>query len=208
MEGRGIPHSFRSFPPFLSLQSGGVRMEHEIIVAGFGGQGVLFAGLVLTHAGMQAGRNVAWFPSYGPEMRGGTANCTVIISDDEIGSPIVSRPSAAIVMNEPSLAKYASRVKPGGTLVVNSSLVKSRCDRMDIKVIEVPANAVAFELGNDRVANMVALGALVAATDVLPMEVVEGALPETLGPEKKRLVEPNRVALQRGAAVVTQGAPS
>src|SRR5512146_1826228 len=123
-------------------------MEHEIIVAGFGGQGVLFVGLVLTHAGMNAGRNVAWFPSYGPEMRGGTANCTVIISEDEVGSPIVSRPSAAIVMNEPSLAKYAPRVKPGGTLVVNSSLVKSRSERTDIRIIEVPANAIAYELGN------------------------------------------------------------
>lgn len=180
--------------------------EHEIIVAGFGGQGVLFVGLVLTHAGMHAGRNVAWFPSYGPEMRGGTANCTVIISDEEVGSPIVSRPSAAIVMNEPSLAKYAPRVKPGGTLVVNSSLVKSRSDRTDIRIIEVPANAIAFEMGNDRVANMVALGALISAVDILPLEVVEESLPETLGASKEKFVEPNRNALRRGAELVREKA--
>lgn len=177
--------------------------DHEIIIAGFGGQGVLFVGLVLAHAGMTAGRNVAWIPSYGPEMRGGTANCTVIISEEEIGSPIVSRPSAAIVMNEPSLAKYAPMVKPGGILVVNSSLVKTRVERTDIRVLEIPANEVAFELGNDRIANMVALGALLAATEALPMDVVEAALPETLGPGKARFVAPNREALRRGAALVT-----
>lgn len=176
--------------------------ESEIIVAGFGGQGVLFVGLVLAHAGMIAGRNVAWFPSYGPEMRGGTANCTVIISDEEVGSPIVSRPSAAIVMNEPSLAKYAPRVKPGGTLVVNSSLVTSRSERTDIRIVEVPANGIAFELGNDRVANMVALGALLAAEEILPIDVVESALPETLGPGKERFIAPNREALRKGAALV------
>ncbi|MCL4369691.1 MAG: 2-oxoacid:acceptor oxidoreductase family protein [Chloroflexi bacterium] len=176
--------------------------DHEFIIAGFGGQGVLFAGLVLAHAGMTAGRNVAWIPSYGPEMRGGTANCTVIISEEEIGSPIVNRPSGAIVMNEPSLAKYAPMVKPGGVIVVNSSLVKSRADRTDIRVLEIPANEVAFELGNDRVANMVALGALLAATEALPMDVVEAALPETLGPSKERFIAPNREALRRGAALV------
>jgi 2-oxoglutarate ferredoxin oxidoreductase subunit gamma len=180
--------------------------DHEIIIAGFGGQGVLFAGLLLAHAGMNAGRNVAWIPSYGPEMRGGTANCTVIISEEEIGSPIVSRPSEAIAMNEPSLTKYGPRVKPGGTLVVNSSLVKSQIDRPDIRIVEIPANAIAFELGNDRVANMVALGALLSATGALPMDVVEAALPETLGPEKARLVPLNREALRRGAALAQEAA--
>ena len=178
--------------------------DHEIIIAGFGGQGVLFAGLVLAHAGMTAGRNVAWIPSYGPEMRGGTANCTVIISEEEVGSPIVSRPSAVIVMNEPSLAKYGPVVKPGGTLVVNSSLVKSTVDRTDIRILQIPANEVASELGSDRVANMVALGALLAATEALPMDVVEASLPETLGPSKAQFVEPNRQALRRGAALVTR----
>jgi len=178
--------------------------DHEIIIAGFGGQGVLFAGLVLAHAGMTAGHNVAWIPSYGPEMRGGTANCTVIVSDEKIGSPIVSRPSEAIVMNEPSLSKYAPLVKPGGTLVVNSSLIKSKVDRTDIRVLEIPANDVAFELGNDRVANMVALGALLAATEALPMDVVEAALPETLGPSKERFVAPNVAALRRGAKLVAE----
>jgi 2-oxoglutarate ferredoxin oxidoreductase subunit gamma len=177
--------------------------EHEIVIAGFGGQGVLFGGLVLAHAGMTAGRNVAWIPSYGPEMRGGTANCAVIVSDEEIGSPIVSHPSGAIVMNEPSLAKYAPLVKPGGVLIVNGSLIKSRADRPDILEIVVAANEVASELGNDRAANMVALGALVAATAVLPLDVVEAALPETLGPSKERFVASNVAALRRGAALAT-----
>ena len=174
--------------------------EHEVIIAGFGGQGVLFAGLVLAHAALRAGRNVAWIPSYGPEMRGGTAGCTVIISPDEIGSPIVSRPSAAIVMNEPSLVKYGPRVRPGGTLVVNRSLARSPLARLDIRMLEVRANEIASDLGSDRVANMVALGALVKATGLLPMEVVEDSLPETLGPGKERFVAPNLEALRRGAS--------
>ncbi len=180
-----------------------MSQDHEFIIAGFGGQGVLFAGLLLAHAGMATGRNVAWIPSYGPEMRGGTANCAVIISEEEVGSPIVTRPTGVIVMNEPSLAKYAPMVRPGGVLVVNSSLVKSSTDRTDIRVLEIPANEVAFELGNDRGANMVALGALLAATEALPMDVVEDALPETLGASKARFVASNREALRRGAALVT-----
>ncbi len=180
--------------------------DHEIVIAGFGGQGVLFAGLLLAHAGMNAGRNVAWIPSYGPEMRGGTANCAVIVSDEEIGSPIVSRPTEVIVMNEPSLAKYAPRVREGGTLVVNSSLVKSTVDRTDIRVVQVPANRIAAELGNDRIANMVALGALLGAAGVMPIEVVEAALPETLGPGKERFAGPNREALRRGMEMAKQAA--
>lgn len=183
--------------------------ETSVVIAGFGGQGVLLAGLVLCHAGMRAGLNVAWIPSYGPEMRGGTANCTVILSEDEVGSPIVSRPSAALVMNEPSLAKYAERVRPGGCLVVNRSLVASSVTRCDIHVVEVEANAVAAALGAERAANMVALGALVKATGVLPLETVAAALEETLGEEKKELVEPNQLALRRGAELAMEvGGPS
>lgn len=176
-----------------------MEQDHEIIIAGFGGQGVLFAGMVLAHAALHAGRNVAWIPSYGPEMRGGTAGCTVILSHEEVGSPIVSRPSAAIVMNEPSLAKYGPRVKPGGVLVINRSLAKEPFARADIRVLEIPANDIAMEVGTDRAANMVALGALLRATDALPMEIVKKAMPEALGPGKDRFVAPNLEALRRGA---------
>ena len=173
--------------------------EHSTVIAGFGGQGVLFAGLVLAHAGMEAGLNVAWIPSYGPEMRGGTANCTVILGEEDIGSPIVSYPSAAIVMNEPSLLKYGPKVQPGGVLVVNRSLAASPFSRPDIRVVEIPASEIATEMGTDRVANMVALGAMVGATGVLPLQKVEEAVVQALGPDKERFVGPNLEALRRGA---------
>ncbi len=179
-----------------------MESEHSIVVAGFGGQGVLFAGLVLAYAGMRAGLNVTWVPSYGPEMRGGTANCCVVISPEETGSPFVARPSAAVVLNEPSLAKYGPRVRPGGTLVVNRALVRSSIFRPDIQVVEVPASEIAAEIGNDRVANMVALGALLEATRLLPLEAVEGAIVEALGPGKEGLLAANREALWRGAGFV------
>ena len=176
-----------------------MEKDHEIIIAGFGGQGVLFAGMLLAHAALRIGRNVAWIPSYGPEMRGGTAGCTVILSHEEVGSPIISRPSAAIVMNEPSLAKYGPKVKEGGVLVVNRSLAKAPFSRNDIQVLEVPANEIAMEVGSDRAANMVALGALLRATEALPIDVVEEAMPEALGADKARFVTPNVEALRRGA---------
>lgn len=178
--------------------------ERDIVIAGFGGQGVLFAGLLLAHAGLNIGLNVAWVPFYGPEMRGGTAGCVVVVSDEEIGSPVVARPHAAIVMNEPSLVKWAPRVRAGGTLVVNSSLTTTRVARTDIRLLEIPASELASEIGNDKVANMVAVGALVAATGLLPMEAVEAAIPETLGPGKERFVEPNRDAIRRGAELAVR----
>src|SRR5512143_920952 len=141
-------------------------MQTEVIFAGFGGQGVLFAGQVLAFAAMDAGHDVTWMPSYGPEMRGGTANCTVVIADEEIGSPLVRHPKAAVVMNLPSLDKYEPLVAPGGVLIVNSTLITRRPAREDIRVIEAPANAIAEELGSAKLANMVLAGALVEATGV------------------------------------------
>jgi 2-oxoglutarate ferredoxin oxidoreductase subunit gamma len=172
--------------------------ELEIVIAGFGGQGVLFAGLVLAHAALLAGREVAWIPFYGPEMRGGTAGCTVIISDEEIGSPIVARPGAAIVLNQPSLAKWGPRVRSDGMLVINSALAVPEVGRGDLRVVSLPANEIAAEIGNGRTANVVALGALLAATDALPLEVVESALAETLGRDKQHLLGVNVLALRRG----------
>ena len=174
-------------------------MQKEIIVAGFGGQGVLFAGQLLTYAAMDEGLHVTWIPSYGPEMRGGTANCTVIISDEEIGSPMVSRPSAVIAMNLPSLDKYEDKVKDGGVLVVNQSMVDRDVHRTDIYVAMVPANTIAEELGDKRMTNMVLLGTLLANLDVLPVAAVEKALKEHLPERHHKLLPLNKEAIQRGA---------
>lgn len=177
-------------------------MQTEIILSGFGGQGVLFAGQLLAYAAMDEGRHVTWIPSYGPEMRGGTAHCTVIISDDEIGSPLVRRPAAVIALNLPSRDRYAPLVAPGGVLVVNASLVPHGAPRDDIRVLEVPANELAEALGNGRLANVVLLGALLAALPVLPLEAVERALGAHLPERHRALLGLNRQALRQGAAQV------
>ncbi|MBM4425060.1 MAG: 2-oxoacid:ferredoxin oxidoreductase subunit gamma [Chloroflexi bacterium] len=176
-------------------------MQSEIIVSGFGGQGALFAGQLLAYAGMDAGYHVTWIPSYGPEMRGGTAHCTTIISDDEIGSPLVRHPSAAIVMNAPSLDKYEPLIAPGGVLVVNTSLTARKPTRADITIVEVPANAIAEELGSAKLANMVLVGALLAAANFLSVEALEAALEAHLPPRHRKLIEANRQALRRGASI-------
>ncbi len=178
-------------------------MQTEIIISGFGGQGVLFAGQVLAYAAMDNGYYVTWIPSYGPEMRGGTAHCTVIISDEEIGSPLVRNPAAAIVMNMPSLDKYESLVAPGGVLIVNSSLMTRQATRADIRAFEVPANTIAEEMGNARLANIILTGALLAATGVLPLEAIDQALSQHLPERHRKLLPANFKALRRGAALVT-----
>ncbi|HIQ05774.1 MAG TPA: 2-oxoacid:ferredoxin oxidoreductase subunit gamma [Anaerolineae bacterium] len=179
-------------------------MQTEIIISGFGGQGALFVGQVLAYAGMDQGKHVTWFPSYGPEMRGGTAHCTVIISDDPVGSPLVRCPQVAVVLNLPSMDKYEPLVQPGGVLLYNSSLIDRPSQRTDIRVVPVPANDVAAKLGSARLANMVMLGALVAATAILPLEAVEQALINHLPERHRHFLEPNREALRRGAALAGQ----
>ena len=177
-------------------------METSVIISGFGGQGALFAGQVLAYAGMDAGLHVTWIPSYGPEMRGGTAHCTVILSDEPIGSPLVRHPSIAIVMNRPSMDKYEPLVRVGGLLVVNSSLVDRPPEREDIRVIEIPASEIADELGDKRLVNIVLLGAMLAETGLLPLETAERALERHLPERHHALLEANRQALRRGAALV------
>ncbi len=177
-------------------------METSIVIAGFGGQGVLFAGQLLAYAGMDAGKNVTWIPSYGPEMRGGTAHCIVIISDDPIGAPIVSRPDVAVVLNQPSYDKYEKLVKPGGLLVVNSSLVEGESSRTDIHIVHVPANSIAEEWGTAKMMNMAALGALLAARPVLPFEAIQKALAEHLPAGKQHLVEANLQVLAHASRMV------
>ena len=174
-------------------------MQTEIIIAGFGGQGVLFGGQLLAYAGMDEGKHVTWIPAYGPEMRGGTANCTTIISDEEIGSPFVHYPSAVIAMNRPSLDKYEDQVAPGGLLVVNSSLLDRSVKRTDIRVAAVDAGVIADKLGDMRMTNMVLLGAFLVNIPVLPMSSIENALKVHLPPRHQRLLEKNFEALREGA---------
>ncbi|NMC84175.1 MAG: 2-oxoacid:ferredoxin oxidoreductase subunit gamma [Anaerolineaceae bacterium] len=174
-------------------------MQTEIIIAGFGGQGVLFAGQLLAYAGMDEGKQITWIPSYGPEMRGGTANCTVVISDEEIGSPFVHNPQAVIAMNRPSLDKYEPLVKPGGVLVVNSSMNDRKPVRTDIRVVEIAANEEAEKLGDQRMANMILLGALLANLPVLPEEAIKKALKGHLPERHQKLLGKNFDALAEGA---------
>lgn len=176
-------------------------METSIIIAGFGGQGVLFAGQLLAYAGMDTGKHVTWIPSYGPEMRGGTANCTVIISDEPIGAPVVAQPDVAIALNKPSYDKYEPLVKPGGLLIVNSSIVSQESDRTDIETVYIAANAIAEEFGTVKMLNAVVLGTMLARRPVLRMEDVEQALVDHLPTRKAHLLEANRSVLQRGYEV-------
>lgn len=180
-------------------------MHEEILISGFGGQGALFIGQLLTYAGMEEGRQVTWIPSYGPEMRGGTAHCIVILSDEPIGSPIIRNPSVAVVLNPPSMEKYEPLVKPGGVLVVNSSLVRAKSRREDLAVAYVPANDLALELGNARMANVVLLGALLEIRPVVRVESVEKALEEHTPQHRRHIVEPNKRALARGIRYIQEG---
>ncbi len=176
-------------------------MERAVVFAGFGGQGVLLAGKILARAGMDAGLEVTWLPSYGPEMRGGTANCTVVLSDEPIGSPIVESPDVVMAMNGPSLDRFEPRVVKGGAVVVNRSLIERGLRRTDVQGILVAANDLAREAGEPRAANMVALGAVVRALGVLPLDAVSAAMAAELGTKgRERLIAVNRQALQQGYA--------
>lgn len=177
-------------------------METSIIISGFGGQGTLFAGQVLAYAALDAGKHVTWIPSYGPEMRGGTAHCTVIISNLEIGSPIVRDPTITVALNLPSLDKYENLIQSGGLMVANSSLTNRKIAREDIDAIYIPANKIAEEIGNMRLANMVALGAMITARPVLDMGSLRQALADHLPERHKKLLPANFEALQRGAEFV------
>lgn len=174
-------------------------MQSEVIISGFGGQGTLYAGQVYAYAGMDEGKHVTWIPSYGPEMRGGTANCTVVISDEEIGSPSALHPRAVIALNLPSLDKYEPLVAPGGFLIVNESMVNRQPTRTDIHWLMIPANDIARELGNERVANMVLLGALEANMKALPDGALERALQAHTAERLKKFIGMNIEAMHRGA---------
>ncbi len=169
----------------------------KTVISGFGGQGILSMGLNLAEAAMREGRNVTYLPAYGAEVRGGTANCTVAISDDEIASPVASSPEFIIAMNQPSALRFQNQVQSGGLFFINSSLVETAISRGDIAIILVPANRIADGLGNARSANMVMLGAFIKKTGVVSLSRILEALRFTLG-VKKKLVEVNEKALQTG----------
>jgi 2-oxoglutarate ferredoxin oxidoreductase subunit gamma len=179
-------------------------MQTEVIFAGFGGQGVLFAGQLLAYAGLAQGLEVTWIPSYGPEMRGGTANCTVVLADDEIGSPMVAHPTAVVAFNGPSLDKYEPLVKAGGVLVVNASLIPQAVRRTDLQVVRVAGNELAEGLGERRLINMVLLGALLSRLPVLPLDALEAALKEHLPERHHHLLPANSRALRAGAEAALQ----
>ncbi|MFW5772259.1 MAG: 2-oxoacid:acceptor oxidoreductase family protein [Phototrophicaceae bacterium] len=173
-------------------------MHETFIFSGFGGQGVMFIGQLLAYAAMDEGLEVTWIPSYGPEMRGGTAHCTVVIGDKPIGSPIVSRPQIAVVFNIQSFEKYQPLVAEGGLLVVNSALVEEKATRTGIDVLEVPATTMAYELGEPRLTNVVLLGATLAYRPVLPVEAVRRALKGHIPAHRRSMLEINYEALARG----------
>jgi len=167
-------------------------------MAGSGGQGIMFAGTLLAHAAMDEGLNVTYFPSYGAQMRGGTANCTVIISSENIGSPVVTNPSTLLAMNEDSLERFASKVKKGGLIVVNSSLSKKEIVIDEVEVLKIPAIELAERLGDGRVANMVILGAYINRRKVVSLERTMESLRKVLGKGKEDLLKLNREALRKG----------
>ncbi len=172
--------------------------QHEIVIAGFGGQGLLFAGKVLAHAGLLEGRELSWLPSYGPEMRGGTANCNVILSDSPVGSPIVQEPNVLLVMNTPSLDKYEKDVVPGGKIFLDSTLITRKVEREDVDVFCIPATQMAADMGTPALANMVLLGAVVRETGCVREETLESALHDVIPARKANLFDANMNAIQAG----------
>jgi 2-oxoglutarate ferredoxin oxidoreductase subunit gamma len=174
-------------------------MQHEVMFAGFGGQGILMIGKILAHAAMESGREVAWIPSYGPEMRGGTAYCQVVVSDRPIGSPIIKSPRHLVAMNRPSLEKFADAVKPGGVILINSSLCPDRSGRADVDELAAPVTDLAKELGSVRAANIVALGAFAARSGIVDFERIREAVKEEFA-QKAKLIPLEMKALDAGRA--------
>lgn len=172
-------------------------MQAEVMFAGFGGQGILLSGKILAQAGMEEGFEVAWVPSYGPEMRGGTAYCTVVISDRPIGSPIIRNPMHLIAMNRPSLEKFAPFVKPGGVILINSSLIPIGANRDDVDELSVPVTEIAKDLGSVKTANIVALAAFVARSKIVDFDVLCDCVREEFS-KKEKLISLNMEALERG----------
>ncbi len=173
-------------------------MTTKIILAGFGGQGVLFAGKTLAYAAMDSDLEISWLPSYGPEMRGGTANCSVIISDEPIGSPIITAPDVLIAMNKPSLEKFVDKVAPGGLIVLDSYLIDSKVTRDDVTTVYIPAKKFAEENGNGNLGNIVMLGALLHYSEVLSVEEVCNSIQDHTPETKAMLAKMNQKMIRLG----------
>lgn len=173
-------------------------MMVKTIIAGFGGQGVLMMGYTLAHGAMNAGYNVTYLPAYGAEVRGGTANCTVAVSGEEIASPIASEPDHLIVLNAPSLVTFQNRVASGGSLFLNSSIISLEPSRHDVRIFKVPSSEMAEAAGNVRAANTVMMGAFLKVTGLVPPETYLASMAEIMGSKKKAVVELNRKAFQAG----------
>jgi 2-oxoglutarate ferredoxin oxidoreductase subunit gamma len=174
-------------------------MYQGVIMSGFGGQGIVSAGILLAYAGMVDGKHVTFFPAYGAEMRGGTANCSVVVSSEEVASPVVSSPDSVIAMNEPSLLKFEPALKPEGLLLINKSLVASQPKRGDLNAVTIDANKLAEEIGTVKCANMVMLGALLNRTQAVSLDSVIKTLPKVFSRAKKEMIDINVEALKKGA---------
>ena len=176
------------------------EIYEELIIAGFGGQGIMLAGKLLVQTAMNCGREVTYMPSYGAEVRGGTANCMVVIAENEIACPVVGKPDSLVIMNKASLTKFAPRLKSNGLLILNSSLINSELEVADsVEIIRLPADEIAVELGNIKAANMVALGAYLQAKNLFSIESAIEALPEILAKRYHKILPLNNEALRRGA---------
>ncbi len=173
-------------------------MTSQILIAGFGGQGVLFAGKFISYKGLLEGKNLSWLPSYGPEMRGGTANCSVILSDDPVGSPIVSNPDILMAMNLPSLDKYEDAVVPGGMIFVDSTLIERKVKRDDVKVFYIPSTALAQEIGAPTLANMIMVGKFMKESGAVSTENIEETLSKVVSARRANLLELNLKAINTG----------
>jgi 2-oxoglutarate ferredoxin oxidoreductase subunit gamma len=179
-------------------------MQTEVIMSGFGGQGLMMIGKLLAHAGLEEGKSVTWLPSYGPEMRGGTANCTVVVGDKPIGSPLISSPRAAVVMNQPSLEKFAPMLRKDGILVINSSMIPLNSDRTDLRSFRIKANDLAAELGNRRSANLVMLGAYIGMDEVVSHKTLLEAIKKTFA-SKKQFIDVNCKTFMEGYKLAKAG---
>jgi 2-oxoglutarate ferredoxin oxidoreductase subunit gamma len=175
-------------------------MKKEVLFAGFGGQGLLFAGKILAYAALFDGKELSWLPSYGPEMRGGTANCSVCLSDEPVACPLVSEPDYLVAMNKPSFAKFLGATRKGGLVLVDSTMVDDETTREDVKMIRLPATEVTGQNGCEGMANMMLLGRLLAETKLVTREAVEYALYQVIPPKRAHLIEANLRALQLGVA--------
>ncbi len=176
----------------------------DLLAAGFGGQGIMMLGQLVAYSGIHQGRHVTWIPAYGPEMRGGTANCSCVVSSEEIGSPVVGKADVVVVMNQPSLEKFAPRVKPGGYLLFDSDMVSYKDPRKDITVIPVAAKRIASELGSDKVANIVMLGALIKASGIVSESDCLDTIREKLGARKPKFLPMNLEAFEKGKAAAEE----